>query len=246
MKKLCLLFIFLSSVIVLASFENSEIQGIVQGTATEAIDGVVYQYAMIPGREKEICITKITSNQSVVSIPSQISGNTVTTIGAGELDYDDCPREERELLSAPRSDAGEKLKKTYRVLQENSQVKKIVIPQTVKWIKMCAFYESASIQEVTLSKGLLEIGAEAFGGCTGIRKVVIPQSVQTIWDSFAGCTGIKKVVVNSEKVQIGARAFQGITGKVVFASKKTQNMQDIFFNGRTIRKKFPLLHGKKD
>ena len=52
------------------------------------------------------------------------------------------------------------------------------------------------------------IGEAAFGGCTGLTSVVIPNYVPTIGkDAFAGCTGMTSLTIGTGVDYIGNRAF---------------------------------------
>ena len=53
----------------------------------------------------------------------------------------------------------------------------------------------------------------AFQGCTGLKEIVIPDSVKEIGDcAFLGCTGLKEIVIPDSVTEIGWRAFSGCTG----------------------------------
>jgi len=52
----------------------------------------------------------------------------------------------------------------------------------VKIIDKYAFYGCQSIKTVTFSVGLEEIGANAFGLCTGLEKIELPEGLISIGD----------------------------------------------------------------
>lgn len=69
-------------------------------------------------------------------------------------------------------------------------------------------FEGESIQSVTLSENLVELGARVFKGCTDLCEVVIPQSVGSVGEEcFADCTALRSVT--GANASIGAYAFAG-------------------------------------
>ena len=57
------------------------------------------------------------------------------------------------------------------------------------------------------------IGKGAFRKCTGLIRIVIPNSVTSIGDeAFRGCTGLKSVVIPNSVTNIGYRAFYECSG----------------------------------
>ena len=57
------------------------------------------------------------------------------------------------------------------------------------------------------------IGKGAFRKCTGLIRIVIPNSVTSIGDeAFRGCTGLKSVVIPNSVTSIGYRAFYECSG----------------------------------
>lgn len=74
---------------------------------------------------------------------------------------------------------------------ENSAAERVVLPSTLKYIDMCAFYGSDNLKYVELNEGLQKIGLAAFRNCTSLKSIYIPDSVTEIGDgAFAGCTNL--------------------------------------------------------
>jgi BspA type Leucine rich repeat region (6 copies)/Bacterial TSP3 repeat len=79
------------------------------------------------------------------------------------------------------------------------------------------------------------IGPYAFGGCTGLTSVSIPNSVTSIGDSaFYGCSGLTSVAIPNSVTSIGAGAFGGCTGLtsmvVDAANQNYSSMAGVLFN----------------
>ncbi|MBR5643583.1 MAG: leucine-rich repeat domain-containing protein, partial [Salinivirgaceae bacterium] len=57
------------------------------------------------------------------------------------------------------------------------------------------------------------IGNVAFGGCSGLTSVSIPNSVTSIGSSaFSGCSGLTSVSIPNSVTSIGSSAFSGCSG----------------------------------
>ena len=91
-------------------------------------------------------------------------------------------------------------------------LKEIEIPDSVTLIGEMAFSDCKSLGAVKLPSSVTEIGISAFQGCEGLHSVTIPDSVKTIGESaFMGCTSLKKVDIPDSVTQIGGSAFEGCT-----------------------------------
>lgn len=60
------------------------------------------------------------------------------------------------------------------------------------------------------AKGVTTIGWSAFSGCTGLKKVEIPDSVSTVGEyAFSGCTALTSVTLGKNVMSLGDNAFSG-------------------------------------
>lgn len=70
----------------------------------------------------------------------------------------------------------------------NSNVKRVVIPDSVKTIRPQAFYEASKLEEVIIGAGVTTIPSRCFEDCTSLKTVFLPDNVVNIqMDAFAGC-----------------------------------------------------------
>lgn len=93
---------------------------------------------------------------------------------------------------------------------DTSNVRKIVMPDTVTYIGECAFgdyNDSVPLEEIVLSKNLKTIGPSAFSRCFELKSIDIPESVNEIENgAFTGCYSLKNFNV-SQNTNFGDRVF---------------------------------------
>lgn len=88
---------------------------------------------------------------------------------------------------------------------------KITIPEGITSIEFYAFNGCTNLKEVNLPNSLQEICEGAFSD-SGITSINIPGSVNTIWDNaFASCNNLTSVTLNKGITSIMEGAFSGCT-----------------------------------
>lgn len=101
-----------------------------------------------------------------------------------------------------------------------SSLRSVSLPASLQYLPERMFADSYYLNEVTFSKGLKEIGKEAFYCCLGLNSVDIPEGVTSVADkAFAwcgayktfgssySCSNFRKVTLPSTLSTIGASAF---------------------------------------
>ena len=93
---------------------------------------------------------------------------------------------------------------------ENTEIKDLVIPNSVTSIGNRAFSGCSSLTSVTIPNSVTSIGELAFEGCMGLTSVTIGNSVTTIGNyAFNGCSGLTSVTIPNSVTTIGEWAFGG-------------------------------------
>ena len=71
-----------------------------------------------------------------------------------------------------------------------------------------AFGNCTALQSITLPQGLQSIGTSAFTGCTDLESITLPEGLQSIGDAaFYGCTALQNATLPEGLQTIGNRAF---------------------------------------
>ena len=91
-----------------------------------------------------------------------------------------------------------------------AELKRVVIPDSVRSIAQWAFFEDTALVELKLGNGLTEIGSRAFETCSGLKHVTIPNSVTKIeMYAFYKCTALRSVVIGNSVTSISTNVFNG-------------------------------------
>ena len=106
------------------------------------------------------------------------------------------------LLSIPES-----------LLNNCTNLKEVVIPESVTTIESHAFFGCASLEKINLPAGLTEISNSLLGGCTVLSEITIPDGVTAIGDSaFQKCASLTEIVLPQGLKRIDGYVFLGCTG----------------------------------
>ena len=90
----------------------------------------------------------------------------------------------------------------------NSNVKRISIPGTVKYICAYAFYNFSGVEKLNLPAELENIGGGAFYGMKALKSITIPPKVTYIsYNTFEYCESLEKVEIMGDILGIGCSAF---------------------------------------
>ena len=82
----------------------------------------------------------------------------------------------------------------------NEELESIVIPDTIKKIKSCAFDRCVALNSVKIPSSVSEIGSFAFSDCSSLESIVIPKSVVRMYDYvFDGCDSLATIYCEAEE-----------------------------------------------
>ena len=91
---------------------------------------------------------------------------------------------------------------------ENTEIKDLVIPNSVTSIGDYAFYLCSSLTSITIGNSVTSIGKSAFQSCSGLTSVAIPNSVTSIGQgAFSGCSGLTSIEIPNSVTYIGQQTF---------------------------------------
>lgn len=92
---------------------------------------------------------------------------------------------------------------------ENKKLRKIVIPEWVRYIENNAFEDCTNLTSIEIPRSVTSIRDKAFKNCTGLTSIEIPDSVTNIGKkAFEGCTGLTSIVIPSSVECIGSGVFK--------------------------------------
>ena len=100
-------------------------------------------------------------------------------------------------------------------------LKTIVLPETLITIGSGVFKECNNLSSINLEDCvcLIEIGIQAFDGCSSLKEVTIPKSVESIKTyAFSNCSGLTSISLPSSLTDIGNAAFffcNKLTGVII-------------------------------
>ncbi len=97
-----------------------------------------------------------------------------------------------------------------------------------------AFSGCTSLTSATIPLSVNSMGNNAFSGCTGLTSMSIPLSVTNIGNStFSGCTGLTSMSMPKSVTTIGSDAFNGCTNlaSVIILSRNITSIGNNAFNG---------------
>ena len=107
-----------------------------------------------------------------------------------------------------------------RAFQNRTDLRTVMISDSVTEIEAYSFNNCTNLSNVTLSKSLKYMGGRAFGSCEKITQIEIPKSLDNCGNSgyasyhgpFGACSGLKKIIFEEGTKEISNNLFRGCTG----------------------------------
>ena len=122
--------------------------------------------------------------------------------------------------------------------ENRTDLRTVMIPDSVTEIGSCAFNNCTNLSNVTLSQNLKYMEGRAFGSCEKITKIEIPKSLEwcgsTLYDygPFGDCTGLKTVIFENGTTEISSHLFEKCTGlEEINIPDSVTEIEDSVFSG---------------
>ena len=180
----------------------------IEGTAVKAETTYMSgYYSYILDDSGIATITKYSGNESTITVPDQIDGNTVNKIG--ESAFQECS----SLVNVTIPDSVVIIGES--AFQECSSLVNVTIPDSVVIIGKDAFYYCVGLENINISGSVTTIGDFSFAYCTSLKNIYIPNSVISIGDrAFGYCGNLVDIKVDSQNT-----AFSDIDGNLYNKTK---------------------------
>ena len=139
-----------------------------------------------------------------VRIPAHIlvDGQSIPVIGIEEDAFYGC--DDVKSITLPQG-----LRRIHHSAFESmSELREIVIPESVTYIGENAFSDCDHLLQITLPSHLQHLSANLFESCGALEQIHLPKGVKTIGEGcFAACTKLRTIVLPEGLEQIASRAF---------------------------------------
>jgi|GEM_PF-720525 len=128
-------------------------------------------------------LSEYSGNDASVSIPSEISGETVKAIGSGAF----AGNSEIKTVALPSSVT----KIGSEAFADCRNLTTVSLPSSVQSIGIGAFCECSNLKSINLPDSVTTIGDDAFAECSSLTSLTIPSTVTEIGDNaFGGCENL--------------------------------------------------------
>ena len=178
------------------------------------------------------------ANYTTLVIPSEIDGNSITSIGddafygcksltsvtipnsvtsIGDAAFYECTSLTSVTIGNSVTLIGD------WAFQYCTSLTSVTIPDSVTSIGYDAFRGCTSLTSVTIGNRVTSIGDDAFYGCKSLTSVTIPNSVTSIGDdAFYGCTSLTSVTIGNSVTLIGEYAFRNCTSLTIYCEVESK------------------------
>jgi hypothetical protein len=153
-----------------------------------------------------------------------------------------------------------------KVFQGNTEITKVILPDTVTYIASSAFSGCTALEEVVLSSALTEIMPSTFSGCTALKKVDLksgitelregcfsrcksleqinlPETLKVIdCDAFSGCESLKNISLPDSIEKIYSYAFYSTALESVVIPNDTVTIANRAFGWRYVDGTYEIIH----
>lgn len=89
----------------------------------------------------------------------------------------------------------------YVLSEDYKNLKKVILPSTIKKIGDQAFKNCVALKEINIPEGCIEIGQGAFSDCSGLEEITLPSTIKTI----GACAFAKECKDSTLEAEEGAK-----------------------------------------
>lgn len=159
------------------------------------------QFTYTTNVDNTLTITGYSGGSASVSIPSNISGRTVTRLG------DDSLRDSLTMTSVVIPDSITNI--GARAFYTCTKLTGVAIPNSVTRLGNMAFMDCYNLSTLSLGSGITSIEDETYRNCTNLLSVTIPESVASIGaNAFTWCLRMTNLTLGTGLKNIYGYAFQ--------------------------------------
>ena len=93
---------------------------------------------------------------------------------------------------------------------DETEIKELIIPNSITAIKEYAFYGFKNIEKITIPNSVISIGAYAFANCSSVKELLIPNTITILENGvFTGLKSLEDLIVPSSVSTIKKFAING-------------------------------------
>ena len=155
-----------------------------------------YEYQTVEGG---IEIIKYNGTELMVTVPAEIDGKPVVSIG--EWAFSGLEISEATLPDTVTSIG-------WGAFSESEALLKITLPKNLTVIEKYAFSNCCALEEIKIPEGVAVIGYGAFSECSALKSIQLPASLKKIeFNTFAGCKVLTSIDIPAGVTEIEYDAF---------------------------------------
>ena len=174
--------------------------------------------------DNTITITKCTSSDENIVIPSQIDGHSVT--GIGDKAFENVTSMKTVSFPSNLKTIG-----SYAFVGCTS-LTSVTLPDSLTGLYTYAFSGCTSLKSAVLNRGRINIVEGLFQGCVSLSSVTVPNTVQNIKPyAFSGCTALQSLSLPKSLLVISENAFLNSGIKTVKYAGTSTNWQYVIISG---------------
>ena len=119
---------------------------------------------------------------------------------------------------------------TNEVMQNYTNAKTVIIPDTVKKIGCSAFENMSKLEKIIIPNSVEDLSNSAFKNCKSLKKVELHDKIKRLYSYvFSGCESLEEIILPKELVSISYNAFENCKKlKTIFLPAKLEEIS--FYN----------------